>query len=406
MDWGSPTHELDEIGKYLDNERANKALAGIVGSILAESGEIPLDPQSADFGQQAAIKQGRMGDALLKGIASHPDIGYMPLSQTGNLATSALNLQTKPLDFQMKEFEKQQNKRALEEQRQTGRIDLQDQRAADRLKLEQERKTKIRELQMLRANGDITDEEYKQAVMVNYGLQPQARQAPGPLEIFKQLQTMPPEQRSAFYNHQREMNPKAFQINTGGGGGLTPAQSGVAAYRLRNELKSNPYVQNFRDVDGKYQVMVQALQEAPQAKTLVGVDQALISLFNKMTDPDSVVRESEYARTGRDMSLLNRIKGKAEKVMSGGAGLTTDERQALVDMGTKFYNTYAEKYNSAITDMNELSQLEGIDPRRVNTTYKPAKMYQTGGNQKQQKGQQSVSKDAAIQELRRRGVIK
>jgi hypothetical protein len=33
--------------------------------------------------------------------------------------------------------------------------------------------------------------------------------------------------------------------------------------------------------------------------------------------------------------------------------------------------------------MNELSQLEGIDPRRVNTTYRPAKTYQAGGKQQQ-----------------------
>jgi hypothetical protein len=244
------------------------------------------------------------------------------------------------------------------------------------------RKAKLREIDDMYAAGQLTPEEFKQAKMMYIGLQPTAKAQPASIAEYDAYKKMPPEERQGFDtfrnskqqfivdNRREPREPRE---------GLSPAQQAATSARLRNEMKGNPYVKNFQDVDSKYQVMIKALEEAPRAGTLVAVDQALISLFNKMTDPQSVVRESEYARTSRDMGLLNRIKGKAEKVISGGAGLTSDERQALVDMGTKFYNAYAGNYNDSINNMNELSQLEGIDPRRVNTTYRPAKLREEKG---------------------------
>jgi hypothetical protein len=241
------------------------------------------------------------------------------------------------------------------------------------------RKAKLREIDEMYAAGQLTPEEFKQAKMMFIGLQPTAKAPPASIAEYEAYKQMPDEEKRGFDTYRNARQQFIVDNRREPREGLSPAQQAATSARLRNEMKGNPYVKNFQDVDSKYQVMIKALEEAPKAGTLVAVDQALISLFNKMTDPQSVVRESEYARTSRDMGLLSRIKGKAEKVISGGAGLTSDERQALVDMGTKFYNAYAGNYNDAINNMNELSQLEGIDPRRVNTTYRPAKLREEKG---------------------------
>lgn len=60
------------------------------------------------------------------------------------------------------------------------------------------------------------------------------------------------------------------------------------------------------------------------------LSQALISSFGKITDPSSVVRESEYARTPEGQALTNRLPGLVEKLKKGGAGLVDSELEQLV----------------------------------------------------------------------------
>ncbi len=146
---------------------------------------------------------------------------------------------------------------------------------------------------------------------------------------------------------------------------ISKSQTATIAHNIRQELRQNPYIKDFQDVDQKYTVMQKALESAKTAKSFIAVDQALITLFNKMTDPQSVVRESEYARTPQNMSLISRIKGKAEKIMSGGAGLTSEERTALTDMAAKFHEVYQSNYDNAITDYTDLAKNTGIPPELI-----------------------------------------
>lgn len=140
---------------------------------------------------------------------------------------------------------------------------------------------------------------------------------------------------------------------------------GRAASDLRKQFYGNPVVKDYNDVAGKYKIMEQALTESRTSKNLAAVDQALITLFNKMTDPQSVVRESEYARTPGDLALMNRIKGKAEKIMKGGAGLTADDRNALVTMGKKFYGVYQSRYLEKEDEYRGYAELQGVNPDLV-----------------------------------------
>lgn len=140
---------------------------------------------------------------------------------------------------------------------------------------------------------------------------------------------------------------------------------GRAASDLRKQFYGNPVVKDFNDISGKFKLMEKALEESRTSKNNVAIDQALITLFNKMTDPSSVVRESEYARTSGDLALVNKIKGKAEKIMKGGAGLTLEERQALTNMGRNFHDIYRSRYLEKEDEFRGYANLQGVNPDLV-----------------------------------------
>ena len=155
---------------------------------------------------------------------------------------------------------------------------------------------------------------------------------------------------------------------------------GKDAAVLRKEFTNLKEVKDFKEVRTKFQVMQEALKVSTKTNNFVAVDQALITLFNKMTDPQSVVRESEYARTPKDLSVINKIKGKASKILSGGAGLTQDERNALVDMSKNFRNVYAGHYKNSVVEYRKLANMSGLDPNMIVEEEKQSGQYKSMSN--------------------------
>lgn len=95
------------------------------------------------------------------------------------------------------------------------------------------------------------------------------------------------------------------------------------------------------------------------------IDQTLITLFNKLLDPSSVVRESEYARTPEGMALMERAKGQLQKLQAGGAGVTSGYMDELISSANQLMSAaeqgFAQHTQSTIAD----AQSYGIDPARV-----------------------------------------
>lgn len=175
-----------------------------------------------------------------------------------------------------------------------------------------------------------------------------------------------------FYEGYKQDNPKARDsditkawVEHNQKKGLNVYQTAQAAHTLREEVKNNPYVKEFRDINSKFSVMGEAFEESKKTKNHLASDQAMITLFNKMTDPDSVVRESEYARTPKDQALMNRLKGKIQAMQYGGPGLTDDDRQAIYNMASKFYDVYSKNYNDVVNSYKELATASGIKENLV-----------------------------------------
>lgn len=133
---------------------------------------------------------------------------------------------------------------------------------------------------------------------------------------------------------------------------------------MRKEFLSLPEVKDFPTIVQNSKRALKALQEQGKGSN-VAVDQSIITVFNKMLDPASVVRESEYARTPQDLSVLSRIRGKWDKVQRGGAGLDGTERQALYRMINNFNQVANEQYNQQVEYYSDLSKRYGYEPRNV-----------------------------------------
>jgi hypothetical protein len=116
----------------------------------------------------------------------------------------------------------------------------------------------------------------------------------------------------------------------------------------RKEFSAKPVIASFETVDTKFNQMDSVWEDAqskPQDTPAQrnAVDQVLINNFNKIMDDQSVVRESEFARTAENVSFWNRMKGKVEKVGAGGSGLTDEDRQEIMNAAGIMRGEYMEK---------------------------------------------------------------
>ena len=75
-------------------------------------------------------------------------------------------------------------------------------------------------------------------------------------------------------------------------------------------------------------------------ESINAASQGVLVSFQKLLDPTSVVRESEYARSANGLSAMERIEGFATKIRQGGAGLTAEGLAEFVELGQLFYENF------------------------------------------------------------------
>lgn len=134
---------------------------------------------------------------------------------------------------------------------------------------------------------------------------------------------------------------------------------------LRKEFQALPEVKTHVEIQAQLQRLEKAMGENAKGGSKVAVDQALITILNKMLDPESVVRESEYARTSQDISLLNKLQGKLGKLSTGGAGLTDEERDAIATMARNFADVSKTMYDEQTGYYSDLATRYGYAPENI-----------------------------------------
>ena len=145
---------------------------------------------------------------------------------------------------------------------------------------------------------------------------------------------------------------------------LASFESRRQAGQLRGELNQNQYIKRFREMNSAATGIDSILRDTisrPDLKSKNVGDQALITLYNKILDPLSVVRESEYARTPEGQALMNRIQGFVEKVQSGGSGLTDQDRIEISRAAKVLINNGGQLYNDQLNQYRDLVSSYGIE---------------------------------------------
>ena len=108
-----------------------------------------------------------------------------------------------------------------------------------------------------------------------------------------------------------------------------------------------------------------ALDDVAQGKSINAASQGVLIPFQKMLDPTSVVRESEYARSGDGQALIARMEGQLQKIRKGGAGVTADGLREFAETAELFMGNYQ---NALIDDSAPLMQQAkeyGLDTEQI-----------------------------------------
>ena len=109
------------------------------------------------------------------------------------------------------------------------------------------------------------------------------------------------------------------------------------------------------------------LRMAQRGDLLAG-SQAILISFNKLLDPTSVVRESEYARSATGQSAIETLKGMAQKLKAGGAGVVLDELETYKQFGEKVVQKALEStVGPERKRISRLVEFAGVDPELIFT---------------------------------------
>ncbi len=136
-------------------------------------------------------------------------------------------------------------------------------------------------------------------------------------------------------------------------GEVRPPQSlGAGSYGESNIVNrlTQQWDKASKDVTDLYRAntIMQSGLEAARHGDLNAGSQAVLITFQKFLDPQSVVRESEYARSAEGLSMANRISGFVQRMEQGGAGVTLPELETFAKLAQQINANLAREGNSLL----------------------------------------------------------
>ena len=160
--------------------------------------------------------------------------------------------------------------------------------------------------------------------------------------------------------------------------GLSAKDKIQVAVTQSKEFRADPRIKNLNIIERSERGMTAALKmaTAPDVKSRIASDQALGVLFQKMLDPESVVRESEFARTPEGAAAINRILAIAPQLRLGGLRLLDEDREALVSMARKLLTEAKISFNKTFDEFEAIADETGLNKRVV---FGSAKKFDIGG---------------------------
>lgn len=128
----------------------------------------------------------------------------------------------------------------------------------------------------------------------------------------------------------------------GSDGGLTDVQGFDREFKIgeafeKHTKESKTAQRQVEIINASYESLSKAMKEG---QGIGAQSQAIVTGFNKMLDPISTVRESEYARTPEGQALLRQIEGKFQQMAYGGVGMTKEGLREIKDLTVTLLSGY------------------------------------------------------------------
>jgi hypothetical protein len=142
----------------------------------------------------------------------------------------------------------------------------------------------------------------------------------------------------------------------------TAGQSPMTVQRaltLQGHFNSDPVVKDAAQVATAYQKV-----KASAAQPSAAGDMSLLYNMNKMFDPGSVVRESEFANAAKTGSLDQRVQGYVLRVANG-QRLTPEQRADFMNAAAQILRAQHAQFQSSFKRYSEQATRHGVDPRDV-----------------------------------------
>lgn len=136
---------------------------------------------------------------------------------------------------------------------------------------------------------------------------------------------------------------------------------------LRKEFNTDAAYKNFQILQGSADKMKEAynLAVSPDSRSKIASDQALAVTFQKMLDPSSVVRESEYARTPEGAAFMSRAGSFVDQFNKGGLRIGDQDRLALIQTANKMLKSGQKQMNSHISRYKSLAKDYNVKPQLI-----------------------------------------
>lgn len=159
----------------------------------------------------------------------------------------------------------------------------------------------------------------------------------------------------------------------------------LPANKLARELEGKTYerivalpqYKMLADVDSNFRSLGDLAKQDSKA-----ADIGLISTVARIRDPQSTVREGEYQINADTQSLLNKIAGNWESVVTGQSRLNEVDKARLIASVVPKYNELGASYLEARNPLIEALKLDGGNPAKVPTIdFKPVDLGSVIANQ-------------------------
>lgn len=143
---------------------------------------------------------------------------------------------------------------------------------------------------------------------------------------------------------------------------VTPNEALSATMRLRSDFRTETSAA--QEVTRQYELMKSALESVKAGRQASG-SQGVLVTFQKILDPTSVVRESEYARSAAGQSYLNQLQGTMDRIAQGGAGVPVTELENFVKTAEQFAKKQRDYANVAKTQIEGIARRYNLAPEDI-----------------------------------------